>query len=210
MTTNQAATTQGFVIPTELVEQGKALATEWDSICKADKKRMTTSLKEDGFDTKLGALLDRLDSEAATHNLQGKAKAALLSEAGLGNIDRRRRSEALWFHRNRDEVTAWMKANGKSINSLTAMQSAFNKAQKKDDVVAKATDAKPEPKEAEPKAETSKEELMEVNAVNLAKSILKVAADSQMVEDVILLLQASLEAAGKRNDDVAESQVIAA
>mgnify|MGYP003673684974 CR=1 FL=1 len=209
MTTNQAATTQGFVIPTELVEQGKALATEWDSICKADKKRMTTSLKEDGFDTKLGALLDKLDLEAATHNLQGKAKAALLSEAGLGNIDRRRRSEALWFHRNRDEVTAWMKANGKSINSLTAMQSAFNKAQKKDDD-AKPEASKPEPKEAEPKAETSKEELMEVNAVNLAKSILKVAADSQMVEDVILLLQASLEAAGKRNDDVAESQVIAA
>ena len=209
MTTNQAATTQGFVIPTELVEQGKALATEWYSICKADKKRMTTSLKEGGFDTKLGALLDRLDSEAVTHNLQGKAKAALLSEAGLGNIDRRRRSEALWFHRNRDEVTAWMKANGKSINSLTAMQSAFNKAQKKDDD-AKPEASKPEPKEAEPKAETSKEELMEVNAVNLAKSILKVAADSQMVEDVILLLQASLEAAGKRNDDVAESQVIAA
>lgn len=209
MTTKQAATTQGFVIPADLVEQGKALATQWVSICKADKKRMTTSLKEGGFDSKLGALLDRLDSEAVTHNLQGKAKAALLSEAGLGNIDRRRRSEALWFHRNRDEVTAWMKANGKSITSLTAMQSAFNKAQKKEgDVKPEAT--KPEPKEAEPKAETSKEELMEVNAVNLAKSVLKVAADSQMVEDVILLLQASLEAAGKRNDDVAESQVIAA
>jgi hypothetical protein len=54
-------------------------------------------------------------------------------EVGIANIDKRRRSEALWFYQNYDKATAFIKASKKGFTSLTALQSAMKKADKSND-----------------------------------------------------------------------------
>jgi len=47
---------------------------------------------------------------------------------GIHTIDRRRRSEALWFVENQAECLEFMKASKKGFTSLTALQAAMRKA----------------------------------------------------------------------------------
>lgn len=121
--TNQN-TTQTAEINT-LEAEGKALAKEWKSICRADKSRFTKSTKADGFDTRLGKLMFALKQES-----EGRIPSARLKECGINSIDKRRRSEALWFVENETEARAFVQASKKGFTSLTALQSAMRKAEK--------------------------------------------------------------------------------
>lgn len=111
-----------------LEAEGKALAKEWTNICRADKRRFDKSTKADGFDTRLGKLMFALKQES-----EGRIPSARLKECGINSIDKRRRSEALWFVENEDAARDFIKASKKGFTSLTALQAAMRKASKEAD-----------------------------------------------------------------------------
>lgn len=121
--TNQIATISAKI--NTLEAEGFALAKEWKSICKADKTRFTKSTKADGFDTRLGKLMFALKQEA-----NGRITSQRLKDCGINTIDKRRRSEALWFVENETEARAFVQASKKGFTSLTALQAAMKKADK--------------------------------------------------------------------------------
>ena len=111
-----------------LEAEGFALAKEWKSICRADKSRFTKSTKADGFDTRLGKLMLALKQEAG-----GRIQSARLKDCGINSIDKRRRSEALWFVENEDAARDFIQASKKGFTSLTALQAAMRKSAKADE-----------------------------------------------------------------------------
>ena len=111
-----------------LEAEGFALAKEWKAISKADKARFTKSTKADGFDTRLGKLMFALKQES-----EGRIPSARLKECGINSIDKRRRSEALWFVENETEARQFIQASKKCFTSLTALQAAMRKSAKADE-----------------------------------------------------------------------------
>lgn len=111
-----------------LEAEGKALAKEWTNICRADKRRFDKFTKADGFDTRLGKLMFALKQES-----EGRIPSARLKECGINSIDKRRRSEALWFVENEDAARDFIKASKKGFTSLTALQAAMRKSAKADE-----------------------------------------------------------------------------
>ncbi len=111
-----------------LEAEGFALAKEWKAISKADKARFTKSTKADGFDTRLGKLMFALKQES-----EGRIPSARLKECGINSIDKRRRSEALWFVENETEARQFIQASKKGFTSLTALQAAMRKSAKADE-----------------------------------------------------------------------------
>jgi len=100
--------------------EGKALAAMWKSICKADKGRFTAATKADGFDTRLGKLMQKLKAEGGE-----RISSDRLKDCGINGIDKRRRSEALWFVENETACRDFVKASKKGFTSLTALQAAM-------------------------------------------------------------------------------------
>jgi len=123
--TNQIATISAEI--NTLEAEGFALAKEWKSICKADKSRFTKSTKADGFDTRLGKLMFALKQEAG-----GRISSQRLKDCGINGIDKRRRSEALWFVENETEARQFVQSSKKGFTSLTALQAAMRKSAKAD------------------------------------------------------------------------------
>jgi hypothetical protein len=109
-----------------LEAEGLALAKEWKSICSADKRRFNKATKADGFDTRLGKLMLKLKAESDA----GRISSARLKECNIHSIDKRRRSEALWFVENETACRDFIQASKKGFTSLTALQSAMRKAEK--------------------------------------------------------------------------------
>jgi hypothetical protein len=129
-----------------MIKEGKALARIWKQT-----NSLKDSTKASGFDTRLGKLLQQL--KAASSMDSGQISRQVLTTHGLHVIDRRRRSEALWFVENEVECREFIKASKKGFTSLTALQAAMRKASKE----ANTKTAKAEPVEAEPtKVEPSK------------------------------------------------------
>ena len=110
-----------------LEAEGFALAKEWKSICKADKSRFTKAVSAEGFDTRLGKLMFALKQEGGE-----RISSQRLKDCGIAGIDKRRRSEALWFIENESECRDFIKASKKGFTSLTALQAAMRKAAKAD------------------------------------------------------------------------------
>jgi hypothetical protein len=106
-----------------LVKEGKALGKMWNAIHNV---KQTT--KANGFDTRLGKLLSTLKAQSAVDS--GQIPTHVLRTHGIANIDRRRRSEALWFYENQAECVEFIKNSKKGFTSLTALQSAMRKAAK--------------------------------------------------------------------------------
>ena len=117
-----------------LVAEGKALGKMWNAI---NSVKQTT--KANGFDTRLGKLLSELKAQSTVDS--GQIPTHVLRTHGIANIDRRRRSEALWFYENQADCVEFMKASKKGYTSLSALQKAMKAASKEDtaeDTVAKA------------------------------------------------------------------------
>ena len=104
-----------------MIKEGKALGKIW---------KQTNSLKDttkaSGFDTRLGKLLQQLKASAPVDS--GQISRQTLTTHGVHIIDRRRRSEALWFVENEVECRDFIKASKKGFTSLTALQAAMRKA----------------------------------------------------------------------------------
>ena len=108
------------VVNNTLEAEGFALAKEWKSITKGDKARFTKATKADGFDTRLGKLMQKLKAEGGE-----RINSQRLKDCGIDGIDKRRRSEALWFVENETACRDFIKASKKGFTSLTALQAAM-------------------------------------------------------------------------------------
>ena len=167
-----------------LEAEGLALAKEWKSICKADKSRFTKSTKADGFDTRLGKLMFALKQES-----EGRIPSARLKECGINSIDKRRRSEALWFVENETEARDFIKASKKGFTSLTALQSAMRKVEKsaKADTESNVGPNEPEVQVEEVKAFTN------MSAEDIAfEALLQCETNKIPVEEFMLALKEQL------------------
>jgi len=115
------------VVNNTLEAEGFALAKEWKQITKGDKARFTKATKADGFDTRLGKLMQKLKAEGGE-----RISTDRLKDCGINGIDKRRRAEALWFVENETACRDFIKASKKGFTSLTALQAAMKpKAPKK-------------------------------------------------------------------------------
>ena len=119
---NKASTVEGTSIDA-LVKEGKALGKMWATL-----NSVKQSTKANGFDTRLGKLLSTLKAQSALDS--GQISATVLRTHGIHNIDRRRRSEALWFYENQAECVEFIKSSKKGFTSLTALQRAMKQAAK--------------------------------------------------------------------------------
>ena len=127
----KSATATGTTI-SALVAEGKALGKMWNAI---NSVKQTT--KANGFDTRLGKLLSELKAQSTVDS--GQIPTHVLRTHGIAQIDRRRRSEALWFFENQADCVEFMKASKKGYTSLSALQKAMKAA------TAEATVAKAKP-----------------------------------------------------------------
>ena len=140
-------TTQEGTSSNILVKEGRALYSIW---------KQTNSLKDStnpkGFDTRLGKLLQQLKAMSPLDS--GQISRQTLHQHNVDKIDRRRRSEALWFVENEVECREFIKNSKKGFTSLTALQAAMRKASK---------EAEAEPTEVEAvEDKPSKEEVSKV------------------------------------------------
>ena len=120
---------------TTLEAEGIALAKMWKSICSAEKSRFTKSTQADGFDTRLGKLMLALKQETDA----GRISSQRLKDCGINGIDKRGRSEALWFVENETEAREFVKASKKGFTSLSALQKAMAKSAKAEESTETAT-----------------------------------------------------------------------
>ena len=110
----------------DLVKEGKALGKMWSTLHSVKQ-----STKANGFDTRLGKLLSELKAQSSLDS--GQISRQTLTTYGVHNIDRRRRSEALWFVENEVDCREFIKNSKKGYTSLTALQKAMRDAAKADD-----------------------------------------------------------------------------
>ena len=96
------------------------------------------STKANGFDTRLGKLLSELKAQSSLDS--GQISRQTLTTYGVHNIDRRRRSEALWFVENEVDCREFIKNSKKGYTSLTALQKAMKDATAKAEVIKDAAD----------------------------------------------------------------------
>ena len=98
----------------DLVKEGKALGKMWSNL-----HNVRQSTKANGFDTRLGKLLVELKAQSSLDS--GQISRQALTTHGIHNIDRRRRSEALWFVENEVKCREFIKNSQKGFTSLTAL-----------------------------------------------------------------------------------------
>jgi len=118
--TAKTVTVEGTSIEA-LIKEGKALGSIW-----RQTNSLKQTIKENGFDTRLGSLLKQLKANCDS----SKIPTHVLRTHGIAAIDRRRRSEALWFIENETECRDFIKTEGFKGKSLTALQAAMRKAAK--------------------------------------------------------------------------------
>jgi hypothetical protein len=177
------------VVNNTLEAEGFALAKEWKSITKGDKARFTKSTKADGFDTRLGKLMLKLKAEGGD-----RIASARLKDCGIAGIDKRRRSEAMWFAANETACRDFIAKSKKGFTSLTALQAAMKPK------------AAPKPKAdtetpVEPKADEKSNVGLDSEADKADKSPSDIALDALVqcemngiaIKDFMLALKEQLE-----------------
>ena len=107
---------------------GSNLTKIYNKEQKALKVKTTKMVfSKESFDFELG----KLQSEILTIENVKIISKALALKYGINSIDRRRKSEALWLFSNHSDIVTWLKQNPKKrFTSLTALQRAYNLANK--------------------------------------------------------------------------------
>ena len=119
------------------IAEGKALGKMWRQI-----NDLKQTVKANGFDTRLGKLLQKLKASSPMDS--GQISRQTLVTHGINGIDKRRRSEALWFVENEKECRDFIAKGKFKGSSLTALKAAMRKAANPDseaDTTAKAEPA---------------------------------------------------------------------
>ena len=173
-----------------MVKEGKALARIWKQT-----NSLKDSTKANGFDTRLGKLLQQLKASSTVDS--GQISRQSLRDHGIHTIDRRRRAEALWFVENEVACREFMEASKKGFTSLSALQKAMSKAAK----AAEEPTAKAEPSDVGQSEATSTEGKksgateqrsvkVQVTRTKMVDTILHHCAENGLnVEDIINDLQ---------------------
>jgi len=151
--TNTANTDTNTAVLATLELQGADIARQWKAITKGDKARFTQHTQANGFDMQLGKLMVALSEEC-----EGRIKSTRLADCGINVVDKRRRSEAMWFVNNEVEAREFIAKSKKGFTSLSALQKAMavanKKASSKDDTASTKdkpkADASPKTSEAKP------------------------------------------------------------
>jgi hypothetical protein len=123
---NSTKTNEVAVIST-LEAEGFIIGKLWKSICKADNKRFKDSINAEGFDYRLGKLMVQLKAEGGQ-----RISSQRLKDCNIHEVDKRRRSEALWFVENEVKCREFIAESKKGFGSLTALQAAMAKSAKAD------------------------------------------------------------------------------
>jgi len=123
-----------------LVAEGNALLEIWNKRQTAQRKLFTADTKADGFDTRLGKLLQELKAQSPLDS--GQISRQTLATYKVDKIDRRRRSEALWFVENEVACRDFIQKSKKGYTSLSALQKAMYKASKEADTPTEAKASK--------------------------------------------------------------------
>jgi len=193
MTTSTALT----VIPSidTLESEGLALAKMYKTEVSSEKRRFTESIKMDKLSYRLGKLMNTLSAEAEGDRIS----SARLKEVGIANIDRRRRSEALWFYQNYDNALAFIKASKKGFTSLTALQLAMKKADE--------SNVGPNTEGGDDEEETSTEDntSSNVNAESIVANVLATAKKHNI--DLQQVVEMLIDSATSTDTSVVESEV---
>ena len=184
--TNSATTktTEGTTI-SALVKEGKALASIWKQT-----NSLKHTIKASGFDTRLGKLLQELKAQSTLDS--GQISRQTLTMYGINIIDRRRRSEALWFVENEVECRKFIEDGKFKGTSLTALQKAMRDAAKADEETTEGETSNVGQSDAEqPKAETVKPRISHKVMVNTI--IAQAELNELDLEEIITDLMAALE-----------------
>ena len=185
--TNSATTktTEGTTI-SALVKEGKALASIWNQT-----NSLKTTLKANGFDTRLGKLLQELKAQSTLDS--GQISRQTLTMYGINVIDRRRRSEALWFVENEVECRKFIEDGKFKGTSLTALQKAMRdaaKATQKETTEGETSNVGQSDAE-QPKADATKPRISHKVMVNTI--IAQAELNELDLEEIITDLMAALE-----------------
>ena len=174
--------------------EGRNLQVIWNkkqAVCKKDFKADT---KSDGFDTRLGKLIRELKLESDSRQINSQR----LRDCSIHSIDRRRRSEALWFVENEKECRSFIQTSKKGFTSLTALQASMRKANKSDDTTGEAD-------VESTKSETGKESnvgqldaTVKMDKYQLAKIIQEICLsnkidDAELIEILMLNAEANIQ-----------------
>jgi hypothetical protein len=130
---SKSTETQTGTVLDALQVEGKTLGKMW---AKLHNVKQSTQPK--GFDTRLGKVLVELKAQSSLDS--GQISRQTLTTHGVHNIDRRRRSEALWFVENEVKCREFIKNSKKGFTSLTALQKAMKDATAKAEVIKEAAD----------------------------------------------------------------------
>lgn len=178
------ATTEGTTI-SALVKEGKALASIWKQT-----NSLKHTIKASGFDTRLGKLLQELKAQSTLDS--GQISRQTLTMYGINIIDRRRRSEALWFVENEVECRKFIEDGKFKGTSLTALQKAMRDAAKAEEQTTEGETSNVGQSEAEqPKADTTKPRISHKVMVNTI--IAQAELNELDLEEIITDLMAALE-----------------
>jgi hypothetical protein len=137
---NSASAKQVGTTLQALVAEGNALLEIWNKRQTAQRKLFTADTKADGFDTRLGKLLQELKAQSPLDS--GQISRQTLATYKVDKIDRRRRSEALWFVENEVACRDFIQKSKKGYTSLSALQKAMYKASKEADTPTEAKASK--------------------------------------------------------------------
>ena len=177
-------TTEGTTISV-LVKEGKALAAIWNQT-----NSLKHTIKASGFDTRLGKLLQELKAQSTLDS--GQISRQTLTMYGINVIDRRRRSEALWFVENEVECRKFIEDGKFKGTSLTALQKAMRDAAKADEETTEGETSNVGQSDAEqPKADAAKPRISHKVMVNTI--IAQAELNELDLEEIITDLMAVLE-----------------
>ena len=172
--TNTANTDTNTAVLATLELQGADIARQWKAITKGDKARFTQHTQADGFDMQLGNLMVALSVEC-----EGRIKSTRLADCGINVVDKRRRSEAMWFVNNEVEAREFIAKSKKGFTSLSALQKAMAVANKKSSSKDDTASTKDKPKaDASPKTSEAKQLPTEFSKDEIFKQLIQVCNDS--------------------------------
>ena len=189
---NQTTTTESPDINTHEVE-GRKLQVIWNKRQAVWTKDFKADTQSDGFDTRLGKLIRELKLESDSRQIS----SSRLRDCSIHSIDRRRRSEALWFVENEKECRSFIQTSKKGFTSLTALQAAMRKANKSDDTTGD-TDVEPTEKAEKESKVGQLDTTVKMDKFELAKIIQEICLsnkidDAELIEILMLNAEANIQ-----------------
>ena len=175
--------------------EGKALLEIWNKRQTAQRRLFTADTKADGFDTRLGKLLQELKAQSPLDS--GQISRQTLATYKVDKIDRRRRSEALWCVENEVACRDFIQKSKKGYTSLSALQKAMYKASKEADTPKEAkaskgkSSAKAEKKVSDVGQKPSKDDIVQsiikacqysgIDLLDIAEALMEIDTVSEAV-----------------------------